>query len=161
MLWASVLWNLPGFEAVVMAGLSVCELFITPKMSTLEDSTLICGLWVLRICNHATIPQEWKQWFSKAPHALLGTAWRLRAWMLGRHWVERSWWDDAFGDLEALSEAFFPFSPIPLFPFRAVTLIRGPKPASHTGRVLPLRLQFGAGNQSEGCSLGTEQNSVR
>ena len=53
------------------------------------------------------------------------------------------------------------FSPIPLFPFRAVTLIWGPKPASHTGRDLPLTLHFGAGNQSEGCSLGIEQNSTR
>ena len=53
------------------------------------------------------------------------------------------------------------FSPIPLFPFRAVTLIWGPKPASHTGRDLPPRLHFGAGNQSEGCSSGTGQNSTR
>ena len=61
-------------------------------------------------------PREWKRWFSKAPHALLGTAWRLSAWgggCWGRHWMERSWWDDAFGDLEALSEGFSPFFLLP------------------------------------------------
>lgn len=73
--------------------------------------------------------------------------------------MERSQ-DDAFGDLEALSEAFFPILPNPLFPFRAVTNLRTKTSLSHWAWISLEALLWGRKSVRR-LFYCTEQNSVR
>lgn len=78
--------------------------------------------------------------------------------------MERRGWNDAFCDLEALSETSFHssfFSPIPPFPFRSAALLWGPKTASHSACVLPLREAPLVGRKSHSKVAWWAQNRIQ